>query len=187
MIRTETVALYPGEDWSRRISDQEIRLVAAADDRRGVLDVAVHAFGASKTYARFAECILGRQLRWYFGEVEIAWQDESPVFVTVVGLYKVLFLDFAALSIRELLSLYREETDDRSFYRMQLHPLADSFLINYESGIARIADTGEVAWHRKMVWNDVYVKEEDGALLFKNEINPKGFLISFADGSKFPK
>jgi hypothetical protein len=122
----------------------------------------------------------------FVGEVELALQHEGRVFVAIVGLYKVLFLDFAALSIRERLSLYREEGDDRGFYRMQLHPLPDAFLVNYESGVAKLNAAGELAWHRKMVWNDVFVREEDGALLFKNELNPKGFHISIADGSKFP-
>ena len=186
MIAVETIVLNPGIAFAKRVADQEIGLLALPNDRQLPFDLSIQAFGRKQTYPRFAQSMVGKREMSFVGEVELAVRPEGRVFIAIVGLYKALFLDFAEPSIRELLSLYREETDDRGFYRMQLHPLSDGFLINYESGVARVDATGEVAWHRKMVWNDVFVRGEEGALLFKNEINPKGFHISIADGSKFP-
>jgi hypothetical protein len=186
MIAVESIVLTPGKEFTKRVAGEEMGLLALANDRQLPLDLVIRAFEQKQTYQRFAQCMVGKHPISFVGEVELAINREGRIFVAVVGLYKVLFLNFAALTIRELLTLYREEMDDRGFYRMQLHPLPDAFLVNYESGMARVSSAGEVVWHRKMVWNDVFVREEDGALLFKNELNPKGFHISVADGSKFP-
>lgn len=186
MIATESVRLNRGAEWTARIGECEIHLSAQPNERRLPFAVSVHAFSHTLIYQRFAQCTIGSHPGSFVGSIEVALQREGYAFLAVVGLYMVLFFDFKAHRVREVMKLFREETDDQGFYRMQLHPLLDGFLINYESGVARVRETGEVAWHRKMVWNDVFVREEDSALLFKNELNPKGFHISIRDGSKLP-
>lgn len=183
MIIAESVVLTPGVRLSRRFGSVDVGFLAIPNDRQLPFDLSLRAFGRDQLYVGFAQCAVGEKTASLVGEVKIAFQGEGQECVAIVGLDRVLFVDIPAASVREVLRLYRENIDDRGFYRMQLHPLENSFVINYEGGVARVDDSGQVVWHRKMAWDDVFVRVEGTMLVFRNVSNTTDFHVSIATGS----
>jgi hypothetical protein len=186
MITFESVLLEPSKPWKTRILDEDFQIAAFADGRNLPTNVMLRAFGEDHRYNGFAGCVTGQRLGVFVGNVSVALQSDGIAFLAVIGLYKLLFIRNERERSWSSWTCSVNLTTIVGFIECSFTQLSDGFLINYESGIARVRDIGEVLWHRKMVWNDVFVRKADSALLFKYEINPKGFYISISDGEKSP-
>lgn len=104
--------------------------------------------------------------------------------LALIGQFKVVLLDMRTQSVREILTLFnRDEFYDRGFRRQHLVPLEDGFLLIYESGVARLQANGQVLWHVRVFWDDLFQGQDSEFVYYWSE-SEGDWGLKVADGSK---
>lgn len=81
--------------------------------------------------------------------------------------------------------LNRRKDDDRGFYDVYFC-CENGFLIAiYEGGVIGFSEKGEILWHHKKTWDEIFVRLESGKLYFDSEFSGK-FAIEIATGKLVP-
>ena len=80
---------------------------------------------------------------------------------------------------------FRKTDEDNGFYRTEWVDAAQRIFCIYESGIVAWANAGEVLWHVRKFWDDVFTGVQADCLLFVTHDGQK-FIIDQSNGSRKP-
>lgn len=135
-------------------------------------DIKITAFNKSEIFKGFADYSLDKTAknRPLFNPLFTAVIDnKSKPFCAIIGLWKILFIDFQNKTFNIILELNRKESDDRGFYFHKVLTLHNAFILIYESGIVRISDKGNIEFHNFLRWDDLYCKTDDQYIYYSSE------------------
>lgn len=175
-MHTEILQLKNGEIALDFDSFENLRIQTAGSRHSVPFDIVIKIFGASYYFEDFADYykhkIDGKEPQ-YEPEIFSVIEKKFHPFCALIGINKVIFVNFTDKSINKILSLYRKETEDEGFYWMDVNTKENYFLIIYESGIAKISNDGNVEWHKSMRWDDIYIKSDEYYLYYSSEYRDK--------------
>jgi hypothetical protein len=172
---------------------ETVQMHALPNQRSLPYDVVITAFGTSQTYKQFVPCHVSSAPHTFTTTIhpllDCVLGDREMPFMALVGLYEVLFIHCLRKTMHPVLKLFRQADEDQGFYRQQILALSDGFVLIYESGAARIKHTGDVVWHERLAWDDIFLKKDDTKLYYSSEFGefaPHDWTIEMADGSRVP-
>ncbi|HZH17773.1 MAG TPA: hypothetical protein VE057_25700 [Archangium sp.] len=79
------------------------------------------------------------------------------------------------------IDLNRSSSEDSGFYRQQFLETRQGFVGIYESGVLAFKPNGELRWHVRKHWDDEFVGERSGELVFMRE-EKSSFVIDLDTG-----
>jgi hypothetical protein len=140
-------------------------------------DITIDLFGQKFNFKNFADYYLHKIVNGkgdYKPLLNVVIEDNSKPFCALIGFDEVVFIDIEKKSADKILQMYRKETDDAGFYRLNVKVRNNSFLVCYESGVALIDASSNVAWHKPMRWDDLLIKSDDSYLFYSSEYRGEG-------------
>ena len=140
-------------------------------------DITIDLFGQKFNFKSFADYSLHKIVNGkgdYKPLLHVVIEDDSKPFCALIGFDEVIFIDFAKQTADKILQMFRKETDDDGFYWLKVKVRSNGFLLCYESGVALIDASGNVAWHKPMRWDDLLIKSNDSYLFYSSEYRGEG-------------
>lgn len=188
MIIIETMTFNSGKEKIILNEYSSISVEITPNERALPYDMVISAFGKETIYKAFAPLNVQRienKRTLFVPEIISVKQSEVKPFIAMIGLYEVLFVNFMNKSIQTALKMYRNQKDDQGFYKINVIPLDNDFLVVYEGGAARINEDGNLAWHQKLSWDDIFLKHDEKKLYYASEFNAWGdeWQIQIQDGA----
>ena len=118
----------------------------------------------------------------YAADITVVIGDINNLFVALIGLFSVFFIDFSKRTGRTVYEIKeRSIEDDPGFYKNSVIHLDDGFIFNFEYGIVKIDDRGRVLWESKLVYGDSFKEINNQKIVFINE-DDEEFFINLNNG-----
>ncbi|MCB1024492.1 MAG: hypothetical protein KDB79_08880 [Acidobacteria bacterium] len=119
----------------------------------------------------------------YIPNIWTITNSDSPTFCAIVGISEVVFINFASKSFAPPFKLFRDNYDS-GYVSLKAIGTVDGFLLVYESGVALFRHNGEVLWHKRLHWDDIFDRSDDAFLYFSSEHRKEGeeWRMKIADG-----
>ena len=138
----------------------------SARDQDRPADLFLRFEGTEVREAGFAEMRYDAASGGLVARVEIGrWGN----LVLLMGMKKWLIFNVSPLVLVETLELHRAEGEDSGFHRVDFLDQKSSLIAVYESGVAALANSGKLMWHRKKYWDDEFLQISAGRLIFLSE------------------
>lgn len=186
----EYESAFSGKNIDTLILNKEnvVTISAQCKENHSTCDVSILAFEDEKTFNELAwiESELRKNQKVKFRpKLKYVMGNEDNPFLAVLGLYKIVFINYKNKTIFEAAQLNRKKTEDRGFYFFKISFLKEDFLVIYESGICRITNTGVALWHVNLMWDDIYLDSDEDYIYYSSEFGvPVDWVLSTKTGEK---
>lgn len=166
-----------------------VRFQVFSNNKNLPCDVEISVMGKARVFPKLAwvESVIDEKNKLvYRPKLIYVLGDERKPFFVAIGLYSVISV-VGQNVLSTIIDLNRRETDDKGFYFEKVLLRADSFVLTYEGGAAKIEDDGRLLWHVKLSWDDVYERCDGDYLHYKSEfsdLGSKNWALSISTGEK---